>query len=121
MIDQRARHRRRQEKPDHFLARPDFPQSPREKNGLHQRRAEADSGVLRVGHGETERMLARGVHEGDGQRTHPSLAGLPGVGEQFLHGRRTWKGVAVGGSGVPKLTVTGYGMRRGNFQRKRPF
>jgi hypothetical protein len=29
--------------------------------------------------------------------------------------------VAVCGSGRPKLTVTGYGSRRGSFQRNRPF
>ena len=33
---------------------------------------------------------------------------------------RTWMAVDVGGIGVPKLTVTGYGMRRGTFHRNRP-
>src|SRR2546430_14049071 len=34
--------------------------------------------------------------------------------------RRTSCEVEVDGIGFPKVTRTGYGMRRGNFQRKRP-
>ena len=86
VIDQRARHRRRQQYADHALPRPDAPQTPGQENGSHERGIKIHFRILRVSHGKAQGMLAGGMHEGDGQRTHPRLPMLPGPDEEFLDG-----------------------------------
>ena len=84
-IHQRARHRRRQQQADHLLARPDFPQPPRQEDRPHERGTEAHFGGWRIGHRKAERMAAGRPHERAVQRFHVRFAMLPRLGHEFLH------------------------------------
>ena len=120
-VDERAGDGRRQEDADHFLPGPMRAQASGEEDDLGQRAAEAQLRHPGVRHREAERAAAGALHEGAMQGLHGLAPVRPGLGVQFLdrgahlESRGAWAGI-----GWPKLMVTGYGMRRGTFQKNRP-
>src|SRR3984885_7561154 len=81
----RARHRRRQQNPYHFLPRPQFPQSPRQKYRAQQRRAPFHARSAHVRHRKSRRVPVRRSHQRFPKRLQPSPPVLKRVALQILH------------------------------------
>jgi len=72
-VDERSRHGRGEQDPDHRLVSPHLAQAACEKDGLGERREEREPGRFPVGHGEPARMAACGLNERARKRAHQAF------------------------------------------------
>ena len=97
-IHQRARHRGRQQHPNHFLPLPVFAQTPRQNQSAYERRETIQLGPLSIGHGEPQRMPSRRIGKRFRKRVHALLASFERFRTEILHhaahflrSRRGWQ------------------------------
>ncbi|MDW8309236.1 MAG: hypothetical protein RMK20_07665, partial [Verrucomicrobiales bacterium] len=85
-VDQRARHRWRQENADHVLPGPGRPQSAGEEDDLHQCTAETQPRHAGIGPRQPQRTATGALNKGPVQQLHGLASVRPGVGVQLLDG-----------------------------------
>ena len=121
-VRERAADRRRQQQSDHLLTRGTRAKPLAQEQRADERAAERQRRAGRVGHAEAAPVTLRRADERGVRACRPSCGGRRIASRAELHDRLAHLAAAVDvdGSGAPNATVTGYGKRRGHFQKNRP-